>query len=162
MDSAYKQILSDQNSEEIRKTAQRMRRMRKGKLDQLIHKLHDEAFEQIDCLLCANCCTTTGPFLTQIDIERIAKHLRIKPGAFIEKYLHLDEDNDFVFKSMPCPFLGDDKYCNIYDVKPKACRDSPHTDRKNQQGILKLTQKNAAICPAVAKIFEGLIEVDNR
>lgn len=155
MEPAYKRLLKDQNPKDLKKIAQRMRKMKKGALDQVIHQLHDEAFVDIDCLLCANCCKTTGPLLTQKDIERIARHFRIKPGAFVEKYLKLDEDHDYVFKSMPCPFLGDDNYCNIYDVRPKACREYPHTDRKNQQGILNLTQKNALICPAVARIFKG-------
>lgn len=45
-------------------------------------------------------------------------------------YLRVDEDNDKVFKSMPCPFLGEDNLCSIYDIRPKACREFPHTDRK--------------------------------
>ena len=156
MNPTYERLLNDQNPKDLKKIAQRMRKMKKGVLDGVIHELHDRAFEKIDCLLCANCCKTTGPLLTQKDIERIAKHFKIKPGAFVEKYLRIDEDGDYVFKSMPCPFLGEDNYCSIYDVRPKACREYPHTNRKNQQGILKLTQKNALICPAVAWIFEGV------
>jgi Fe-S-cluster containining protein len=156
MNPTYEKLLKDQNPKDLKKTAQRMRKMKKGVLDQKIHILHDEAFEQIDCLQCANCCKTTGPLLTQKDIERIAKHFRIKPGTFVEKYLRIDEDRDYVFNSMPCPFLGDDNYCSIYDVRPKACHEYPHTDRKNQQGILNLSQMNALICPAVAWIFKEI------
>jgi Fe-S-cluster containining protein len=156
MNPTYKRLLQDQNPKTLKKTVQRMRKMKKGDLDREVHKLHDEAFEQIDCLQCANCCKTTGPLLTQKDIERIARHFRVKPGVFVEKYLQIDEDSDYVFKSMPCSFLGDDNYCDIYDVRPKACREYPHTDRTNQQGILNLTRKNALICPAVALIFKEI------
>jgi Fe-S-cluster containining protein len=156
MDSAYERLLKDQSPKDLKKTVQRLSKMKKGALDQKMHRLHDEAFEHIDCLACANCCRTTGPLITQKDIERISKHLRLKPGAFVQKYLFIDEDQDYVFKSMPCPFLGDDNYCSIYDVRPKACREYPHTDRKNQQGILSLTQKNALLCPAVAFIFKEI------
>ena len=67
--------------------------------------LHDEAFEKIDCLSCANCCRNYSPRFKTPDIKRIAKHLRMKEGSFIETYLKLDEDGDYVVRSTPCPFL---------------------------------------------------------
>lgn len=152
----YQKIINTQHPKPLRKKVDRLKKMKKQKLDQLVHGLHEEAFETIDCLACANCCITTGPLLTSKDITRIAHHLKLSEQQFEVKYLRKDEENDFVFKTMPCPFLGQDNYCSIYDVRPKACRDYPHTDRKNQQGILKLTEKNALICPAVAFIFNNL------
>lgn len=155
MKSEYKSLLeqSNRNSKALKKSVDSLRKMRKGDADHIVHTLHDEAFETIDCLQCANCCTTTGPLLTTKDIERISKHVGLKPIQFIEQYLRIDEDNDYVFKSMPCPFLGPNNYCQIYEQRPKACREYPHTDRVNQQGILSLTRKNAKICPAVAQIL---------
>lgn len=128
-------------------------------LDQIFHQLHDEAFEQIDCLTCANCCKTTGPLFTQKDIERLAAHLRIKPIAFIETYLRIDEDNDYVLKSVPCPFLGSDNYCSVYDYRPNACREYPHTNQRKMHTILKETEANVSICPAVYQIVERLKQV---
>ncbi len=40
----------------------------------------------------------------------------------------------------------------IYDVRPKACREFPHTDRKKFHQIADLTLKNVAICPAAYNI----------
>lgn len=137
----------------IKKKVQRLKKVKKGEADSLIHELHEEAFENIDCLKCANCCSGTGPLITQKDIERIAKFKRLRPGEFVEKFLRIDEDQDYVFKELPCSFLGEDNYCSIYEVRPKACREYPHTDRINQQGILSITSKNALICPAVAYIM---------
>lgn len=114
--------------------------------------LHDETFEEVDCLNCANCCKTTGPLFTNKDIERIAKHFKMKPTQFIETYLRVDEDNDYVLQQLPCPFLADDNYCLIYDVRPKACAEFPHTDRKKFYQINNLTLKNTEICPAAYKI----------
>mgnify|MGYP000692690935 FL=1 len=125
-------------------------------LDKLVHPLHDEVFECTDCLDCANCCTTTGPLFTDKDISRISKYLRIKPSEFVAKYLRIDEDRDYVLKSLPCTFLGTDNYCSIYNVRPKACREFPHTDRIKQHQLLKLTKKNMEVCPAVFTIFEKL------
>lgn len=125
-------------------------------LDYITQRIHEEVFEEIDCLSCANCCKTTGPLLIPKDIERIAKHLRLKPSIFQEKYLRMDEDNDWIFNSMPCPFLGSDNYCNIYDVRPKACAEYPHTDRKKFHKISRLTLKNVEMCPAAYKAVEKL------
>jgi Fe-S-cluster containining protein len=125
-------------------------------LDITIHRLHEEISEQTDCLQCANCCRTLGPMITDKDIERMAKALKIKTSDIMEKYLRTDEDGDIVFKSMPCPFLGDDNYCAIYEARPKACREYPHTDRKKFYQIFKLSVKNAYTCPIVFGVLQGL------
>ncbi|MFT6686082.1 MAG: Fe-S-cluster containining protein [Bacteroidia bacterium] len=122
--------------------------------------MHEEVFACTDCLKCANCCKTTGPLFTQKDIERIAKHLKLKPGQFVEKYLRIDEDKDYVLQQVPCPFLAEDNYCGIYEVRPKACREYPHTDRNKMHQILNLTAKNVEICPAVYEIVERLKQVN--
>ncbi|GAA4281495.1 YkgJ family cysteine cluster protein [Gaetbulibacter aestuarii] len=127
-------------------------------LDYIMQDLHDREFERTDCLECANCCKTTGPLFTDKDIDRISKHFKMKPQQFIETYLRIDEDNDFVLQSVPCTFLGADNYCSIYEVRPKACREFPHTDRKKFQQISNLTMKNVAICPAAFNIVEAMKE----
>ena len=66
---------------------------------------------------------------------------------------------DMVFRSMPCPFLGDDNYCAIYESRPKACREYPHTDRKKFFQIYKLSVKNASTCPIVYEVMEGIQEL---
>ncbi len=130
------------------------------KLDNAFHRLHDEVFQEIDCLACANCCKTTSPIFYPTDIERAAKALRVKPGEFMDQYLRVDEDKDFVLKSAPCPFLGDDNYCRIYDDRPKACREYPHTDRKKMVQIMDLTAKNTQVCPAVFEMVERLKKIN--
>ena len=125
-------------------------------LDRIMVELHEREFKKTDCLACANCCKTTGPLFTEKDIVRIAKHLRMKPQAFTEQYLRIDEDRDWVLQELPCSFLGADNRCSIYAVRPKACREFPHTDRKKFQQITHLTLKNVAICPAAFNIVEDL------
>ena len=126
------------------------------KLDERVHALHDAVFDTIDCLECANCCRTLGPRITDADVQRMAASLRIKPSVFVERYLVVDDEGDSIFRSMPCPFLGTDNYCSIYDVRPRACREYPHTDRRRVYQVLALTLKNSAICPAVFEILEFL------
>ena len=156
MDLKKHRALVRQKAKENKKFFQKLKRAKTKVLDQKIHQLHEEVFSCTDCLECANCCSTTGPSFTDKDIGRIAKYLRIKPSEFTEKYLRIDEDKDYVLHQVPCAFLDEDNRCKIYDVRPKACREFPHTDRIKQYQILNLTQKNVAICPAVYHIVEKL------
>jgi uncharacterized protein len=125
-------------------------------LDFLFLELHEEVFATTDCLACANCCKTTSPIFYEKDIERAARGLKLKPGEFTEKYLRVDEDKDYIPKTIPCPFLREDNTCSIYDFRPAACREYPHTNRKKMRQILELTFRNTLVCPAVLKITEKL------
>lgn len=156
----YKEIIKEaQNNYQKNKAFFKKLKRRAGlSLDDRIHRFHNETFDHTDCLSCANCCITTGPMFTPVDIERISKSVKMKPGAFIDQYLRVDEDGDYVFKSMPCPFLDAQNYCLIYDDRPKACREYPHTNRKNMRQILDLTLRNSVICPAVYEIVNKLKE----
>lgn len=141
---------------ENKKFFQKLKAKPPKNLDYLMVDLHEETFKKTDCLSCANCCKTTGPLFTTADIERIAKYLKVKPQVFIEKHLRIDEDNDYVLQSVPCTFLDHNNACFIYDVRPKACREFPHTDRKKFHQISNLTLKNVAICPAAFEIVEKM------
>ncbi len=127
-------------------------------VDRVFHEAHGNAFSCIVCLQCANCCTTTGPLLTDRDMRRITRHLRMKEVDFVSEYIRVDEDGDQVFRSMPCPFLRADNRCSIYDHRPKACKDYPHTDRAKQHQLLRLHVKNASICPAVELVLKEVSE----
>ncbi len=126
-------------------------------LDDRFQTAHEQAFQEIDCLKCANCCKTTSPIFLLPDIERLAKHFKINTKSFIEKYLQIDEDKDYVLQSSPCPFLLDDNYCSVYNHRPKACREYPHTNRKKMHQITALTLQNSLICPAVVRILDLLV-----
>ncbi len=75
-----------------------------------MQEIHKEEFSHTNCLDCANCCKTTGPLFTNKDIERISKYLKLKPQKFIEQYLHIDEDKDYVLQEVPCAFLDTDNF----------------------------------------------------
>lgn len=146
-------------SDPLQRNKQLIKRLKKKKpknLDDQFNTLHDVVFENTDCLSCANCCKTTSPIFLPTDISRVAKRLGIRPAEFHDRYLKTDEDGDFVLTQAPCPFLLEDNTCDVYDVRPKACREYPHTNRKRMHQILNLTLKNASICPAVDEILEKL------
>lgn len=139
-----------------KKFLERLRQKPPKKLDVVMQDLHEQTFNEVDCLQCANCCKTTAPIVTDRDTERIAKYLKMKAYDFEQKYLMVDSDGDQVFKNTPCQFLASDNYCLIYDVRPKACSEYPHTNRKRFHQLNKITLANTSICPATFRIVEKL------
>ncbi|WP_299013831.1 YkgJ family cysteine cluster protein [uncultured Polaribacter sp.] len=126
-------------------------------LDYVMQELHTEEFKKTDCLACGNCCKTTSPIFTEKDIERIAKHLKMKVVDFKNQYIELDSDDFLVLKTAPCSFLDEtDNTCFIYDVRPKACAEYPHTDRRKFIQLTDLTVQNTFVCPATYNIIEAL------
>nr|WP_319998771.1 YkgJ family cysteine cluster protein [uncultured Draconibacterium sp.] len=148
--------LTDKSRPETNALLKKLKKKKLKRLDDVVHTLHYEAFDNFDCLDCANCCKTIGPRLFDKDIERLAKHLKMKVADFMDQYIKTDEDGDFVFNEHPCPFLLPDNYCMVYESRPKACREYPHTDRKRFYQILDLSHKNCETCPIVLEVFEEL------
>jgi Fe-S-cluster containining protein len=118
--------------------------------------LHEEAFEKVDCLSCAACCKNYSPRFKTPDIKRISKHLRMRESTFIDTYLNLDNEGDYVVKKTPCPFLGADNYCSIYEVRPSDCARFPYTDEDVLLKRKNITLKNVTFCPAVYYVLEKL------
>ena len=135
-----------------------LQRANKNEVLKQLPALHDEAFEKIDCLQCANCCKNYSPRFKTPDIKRISRHLKMKEGDFIETYLRLDEDGDYVARSTPCPFLGKDNYCSIYENRPSDCHRFPYTDEDVIIKRQSLTLKNSAFCPIVYYVLEKLMK----
>ena len=135
---------------------QYLHRADKRKVLKLLPDLHEEAFEKIDCLQCANCCKSYSPRFKTPDIKRIAKYLKMKEGDFINTYLFIDSEGDYVLKSKPCPFLGTDNYCTIYEERPSDCHRFPYTDEDVLIKRQQLTQKNSSFCLIVYYVLEKL------
>ena len=142
--------LSKEKHLETKKYFAKLKKKNPKRLDLLMQELHDEEFERTDCLACANCCKTTSPIFTDKDVSRISKYLRMKEGQFIDQYLQRDEDDFMVLNRAPCTFLDEsDNTCFIYDVRPKACSEYPHTNRKKFIQLTNLTlkiQKSVLLC----------------
>lgn len=160
----------DSRLQDWKKKAVAKQKENRGFLKKLQHKrgkgvekhlpaLHEEAFSHIDCLGCAGCCKTISPRFKTPDIKRISRHLRLRESVFIETYLRLDEDGDYVVRQSPCPFLGADNYCSIYEVRPGDCRNYPYTDSHEFIKRPNTTYQNSTICPAVYYVLERLKEI---
>ena len=126
-------------------------------LDYVMQDIHEKEFAKTDCLTCGNCCKTTSPIFTERDTDRISKHLKMKVVDFKNQYLESDKDDFMVLKTAPCSFFDEkDNTCFIYDVRPKACSEYPHTNRKKFIQITDLTISNTEVCPATFNIVEAL------
>lgn len=156
LDITHYQDLAQQKQKEHYQFLTRLKKKAPKDLDKIVQEVHADVFSEIDCTQCANCCKSLGPLFTESDIVRISKTFRMKVSVFENTYLTVDDDGDKVFNTMPCPFLGEDNLCSIYDVRPKACREFPHTDRKKIYQINHLTLKNTYFCPAAYLFVEKL------
>ncbi len=133
-----------------------MKKERPREVDDTFLQNHDLIFQEVDCLDCANCCKTISPIFTQRDIERISKYKNQNVGDFISNYLFMDEEGDFVLKSSPCVFLDTNNKCSIYEVRPKACREYPHTNDKKMSRHVSITKENVRVCPAAYLIVDQI------
>lgn len=135
-----------------------LQRADKNKVLRRLPELHEEAFEKIDCLSCANCCKNYSPRFKTPDIKRISKVLGMKEGQFIETYLQLDSEGDYVVRTAPCPFLGADNACTIYEDRPSDCARFPYTDEDVIVKRIPLTLKNSSFCPIVYFVLNRLVK----
>lgn len=129
----------------------------KNKTLRQLPDLHEEAFEKVDCLACARCCKSFSPRFKTPDVKRIAKAMGMRESVFIETYLRVDEEGDFVVKSSPCPFLGADNHCSVYEDRPSDCRRFPYTDEDVLIKRPVLTLKNTEFCPITYYVIEKLM-----
>jgi Fe-S-cluster containining protein len=149
--------LAEEKQTENKKYFTNLKKRTPKNLDYIMQELHTNEFKKTDCLECGNCCRTTSPIFTDKDTARISKHLKMKVADFTDTYLDRDEDNFMVLKTAPCSFLDEsDNTRFIYDVRPKACAEYPHTDRRKFIQITDLTIANTFICPATYNIVEAL------
>ena len=135
-----------------------LQRANKNEVLKSLPEFHEEAVSKIDCLQCANCCKNYSPRIKTPDIKRISRHLRMRESEFIDKYLVVDEDGDFVVNTKPCPFLGADNFCSIYEERPSDCRRFPYTDEDVIIKRKELTLKNSSFCPITYYVLEKLTE----
>ena len=145
--------LAGEKKAETKKYFAKLRKKSPKRLDLIMQELHDNEFAVTDCLTCANCCKTTSPIFTDKDVARISKNLRMKEHQFISTYLK----GRFEMANQGTIFLDEvDNTCTIYDVRPKACSEYPHTNRKKFIQLTNLTLKNTEVCPAALNIVEAL------
>ena len=158
MDEQVEHLYETPTPEVLKKFQNFLKRVDKKVILRQLPDLHEAAFEKIDCLDCARCCKNYSPRFKTPDIKRISKYLKLKESVFIEKYLLLDNEGDYVTNTKPCPFLAGDNTCSIYDQRPSDCERFPYTDEDVFFKRTAITMKNAEFCPAVHVVMEELLK----
>lgn len=132
----------------------------KNKSDhQKADQVHNEVFQEMDCLACGNCCKSIPPILSNRDVKRISKSIGIDKQTFLESYVTVDSDGDQVMNTSPCPFLESDNKCKIYEDRPSACRAYPHSGEGMFYKNWSHHKRNAKYCPALLEILSRLAKV---
>jgi uncharacterized protein len=133
------------------------------------HNCHEKKFralaqeitDQIDCRACANCCRVGTTRVTDRDVEKLAKALRITPAAFIRDYTEESADEGRILKrtSEGCVFLsGND--CIVYEVRPHICEYFPHLVRGEGSIPSRMWSfiDRATFCPITYNVLEAFKE----
>lgn len=126
-------------------------------VDRAARRLHREVFSIVDCTRCANCCKEMIPSFSEDEIETIAQHLGMESQQFAAIYLaKLQGDDQSIPRSKPCPFLGEDDRCVIYEVRPASCADFPCTNKARFATLSQFHSDNTVHCPAAFYVVEQM------
>lgn len=100
---------------------------------------------------CTNCCDQSGNvYLTEDDLIRAAKFVKMSPRAFENKYVYRTRHQMRFRKprDKQCPFLRDHG-CSIHPAKPTQCRTFPFwPELVENRAAWKGT---ARYCPGIGK-----------
>lgn len=144
-------------ADEIKKYKRFLQQANRSEVIRQLPDLHEQAFSAVNCLDCAACCKNYSPRFKVPDIRRISRYLKLKESVFIDTYLNLDDEGDYVTKGKPCPFLNIDNTCSIYEVRPSDCARFPYTDEDVFIKRAHITLKNVTFCPAAKFVLDKLI-----
>ena len=157
----YERILERSRAKyrDILKKMRHLSRLKKPNFDSIVHRFHDEVFDEIDCTECGLCCRNMGPVFRNTDIKHICSYIGSNEKEFIARYLVQDPDGvGYMLKELPCPFQADDNTCEIYDCRTLSCVNFPHTQSVNMQKKLVGLVLDSRFCPAAFLICEKIIK----
>jgi Fe-S-cluster containining protein len=122
-------------------------------------KMSLEIEESIDCRACANCCRVATTRITERDIDRLSRFLRIKPAEFVRDYTMESAEEGMILRrdeQSGCIFLsGND--CTVYEARPHNCVDFPHLVRGEGSLVSRMWEMpdRACYCPIVYNALEA-------
>ena len=85
-----------------------------------------KSIQNDSCYRCGMCCRTSKYIRYEYeDIGRISFHKKISIQDFIKKYGALEYEGTYLITGVPCSFLKGKNECEIYEIRPKVCREFP-------------------------------------
>lgn len=150
--------------EKKRDENQRFRRHLKSNShsDRVLRRIAESIEDQIDCLQCGNCCKVATAVLSERDVERLCRHLRVSRERFVADYTMQSEEEGLILrrtKQAGCVFL-DGTACTIYEARPDTCQRFPHVVRGAGSIASRMWQfaDRATYCPIVYNSLEAFKE----
>ena len=124
-------------------------------LDEQVHRLNNIITPQIDCTSCGACCRSLMINVTPEESFTVARHLKLNPIEFKDKFLEKSMQGKLIMNTIPCAFLANSK-CTIYRERFNECRAFPHLHEANFKGRLFGTLIHYAMCPIIYNVVEEL------
>jgi uncharacterized protein len=147
--------------EKKRPENERFRRHMKshGHSDRILRRIAEDVEEQIDCTQCANCCKVATAKVSDRDVVRLARYLRIKPAQLLADYTLCGGEEGVILRRTEdhgCVFL-DGTTCTVYDARPETCQRFPHVVRGTGSLASRMWQftDRACYCPIVYNSLEA-------
>ncbi len=150
--------------EKKRPENERLRRFIKSRdhSDRILRRTAEEIQEQIDCTQCANCCKLATVKMSERDVERLSRYLRLSPERFQAEYMMDGGDEGAILRRTEergCIFL-DGTTCTVYEARPEICQRFPHLVRGAGSIASRMWQfiDRACYCPIVYNSLEAFKE----
>jgi Fe-S-cluster containining protein len=147
--------------EKKREENERFRRHMKSRdhSDRILRRIAQGIEEQIDCMQCANCCRVATAVVSERDVERLARALRMKPARFLADYTQESQEEGRILRRTEergCVFLEGNQ-CTVYDDRPDSCQKFPHVVRGAGSIASRMWQfaDRACYCPIVYNSLEA-------
>ena len=127
--------------------------------DRILRRIAEEVQGQIDCTQCAECCRVATAKLSERDVERLARHLRISRDRFLAQYTMQGPEEGLILKRSEesgCVFLEGNS-CAVYEARPETCQRFPHVVRGNGSIASRMWEfvDRACYCPIVYNSLEA-------
>ncbi len=114
--------------------------------------------EEIDCTVCANCCKKATVTLQPRDVDKLARHLRLREPDFLRDYTQQSEEEGLILRRTEagCIFL-DGTTCTVYEARPRTCENFPHLTGSEGSLVSRMWQMvdRAVYCPIVYNTLEA-------
>lgn len=130
-------------------------------VERRLKRIAQDVQDQIDCLACANCCRVATAKLTDRDVEKLSRFLRISRERFSKDYAEVTEEEGLILKRTEagCIFLNGNE-CMVYEARPHTCEDFPHLVRGAGSFLSRMWEMpdRATYCPIVYNALEAFKE----
>ena len=153
-------VLGEKKREENLRFRQHMKRHDHS--DRILRRIAEKVESEIDCLACANCCRVATARVTERDIERLGRRLRLKRERVMADFVVESEEEGHILRreeSGACVFLSGNE-CTVYEARPESCQKFPHVVRGGGSIASRMWDfvDRACYCPIVYNSLEAFKE----